>query len=62
MNGFWPTNWVLMLLKQNLYFKIGLAHKLNNTVTQPDLKINHAKIKQVYKATLLGVELDDQLS
>ncbi len=31
-------------------------------VAQPDLNINHVKIKQVHKATVLGVELDDKLS
>ena len=41
---------------------IGSAHKLNNIVAQPDLNINHVKIKQVHKATVLGVELDDKLS
>ena len=44
------------------FILIGSARKLNNIVTQPDLKINHEKIKQVYKATVLGVELDDKLS
>ena len=41
------------------FILIGSAHKLNNLVTQPDLKINHKKIKQVCNATVLGVELDD---
>ena len=44
------------------FILIGSAHKLNNLVTQPDLKINHKKIKQVCNATVLGVELDDKLS
>ena len=44
------------------FILIGSAHKLNNIVNQPDLKFNHVKIKQVYKATVLGVELDDVLS
>ena len=29
------------------FILIGSAHKLNNIITQPDLKINHVKIKQV---------------
>ena len=44
------------------FILIGSARKLNNIATQPDLKVNHVKIKQVYKATILGVELDDKLS
>ncbi len=44
------------------FILIGSAHKLNNIVAQPDLNINHVKIKQVHKATVLGVELDDKLS
>ncbi len=44
------------------FILIGSAHKLNNIVTHSDLKINHVKIKQVHKATVLGVELDDKLS
>ena len=44
------------------FILIGSAHKLNNLVTQPDLKIDHKKIKQVCNATVLGVELDDKLS
>ena len=44
------------------FILLGSAHKLNNLVTQPDLKINHKKIKQVCNATVLGVELDDKLS
>ena len=62
MNEWLLANSLSLNVTESQIILIGSAHKLNNIVAQPDLNINHVKIKQVYKATVPGVELDDKLS
>ena len=47
-----------MLQKQML---IGSDYKISNLVTQPIIKIDQTKIKQVFKSRVLGVDIDNKL-
>ena len=40
---------------------IGSDYKINNLVTQPIIKIDQTKIKQVFKSRVLGVDIDNKL-
>ena len=39
----------------------GSDYKINNLVTQPVIKIDQTKIKQVYNSRVLGVDIDNKL-
>ena len=43
------------------FMLIGSDYKINNLVTQPKIKIDHTKIKQVYNSRVLGVDIDNKL-
>ena len=43
------------------FMLIGFDCKLNNLVTQPIIKIDQTKIKQVFKSRVLGVDIDNKL-
>ena len=40
---------------------IGSDYKTNNLVTQPNIKIDQTKIKQVYNSRVLGADIDNKL-
>jgi hypothetical protein len=44
------------------FLLIGSHHKLNNLDSQPSVNIGHDSIKQVQHSTVLGVEIDENLS
>ena len=44
------------------FILIGTAKKLSSLAVQPNLEIDHFKIKQVCNTSVLGVEIDDKLS
>ena len=44
------------------FILIDSAKKLSSLVEQPNLELNHFKIKQVCNTSVLGVEIDDKLS
>ena len=52
-------------LSQNVakteFMLIGSDYKINNLVTQPIIKIDQTKIKQVFKSRVLGVDIDNKL-
>ena len=50
-----------MSLNYTEFILIGSAKKLSSLVAQPNLKIDHFKIKQVCNTSVLGVEVDDKL-
>ena len=43
------------------FMLIGSDYKINNLVTQPIIKIDQTKIKQVFKSRVLGVDIDNKL-
>ena len=43
------------------FMLIGCDYKINNLVTQPIIKIDQTKIKQVLKSRVLGVDIDNKL-
>ena len=44
------------------FILIGTAKELSSLAVQPNLEIDHFKIKQVCNTSVLGVEIDDKLS
>ena len=44
------------------FILIGTAKKLSSLAVQPNLEIDHFKIKEVCNTSVLGVEIDDKLS
>ena len=44
------------------FLLIGSHHKLNNLDSKPSVNIGHDSIKQVQHSTVLGVEIDENLS
>ena len=43
------------------FMLIGSDYKISNLVTQPIIKIDQTKIKQVFKSRVLGVDIDNKL-
>ena len=43
------------------FLLIGSDYKINNLVTQPNIKIDQTKIKQVYNSRVFGVDIDNKL-
>ena len=43
------------------FLLIGSDYKINNLVTQSNIKIDQTKIKQVYNSRVLGVDIDNKL-
>ena len=55
------ANKLSLNVEKTEFMLIGSDYKINNLVTQPIIKIDQTKIKQLFKSRVLGVDIDNKL-